>query len=136
MLVLKVLGEVHLVLGLVDGDKIPLGDGDHVHLLLLVLLHGHRPLPDADCDLVVGDGVPVLQRVDLELLLVVLDHRAELPVGVGRVLDQSEMSIHSRCDYQSTNHSSPCSAGSPAPPGSAPAGRAASLCSPSASPLL
>ena len=92
MLVLKVLGEVHLVLGLVDGDKIPLGDGHHVHLLLLVLLHGHRPLPDADCDLVVGDGVSVLQRVDLQLLLVVLDHRAELPVGVGRVLDQSEIS--------------------------------------------
>ena len=86
MLVLKVLGEVHLVLGLVDGDKIPLGDGDHVHLLLLVLLHGHRPLPDADCDLVTGDGVPVHQGVHLQLVFVVLHHGSELPVWICGIL--------------------------------------------------
>ena len=54
MLVLKVLGEVDLGLGLVDGDHVPVGDRHHVHLLLLDLLAGHRPLPDADSDLVTG----------------------------------------------------------------------------------
>ena len=52
MLVLKVLGEVNLGLGLVYGDHVPVWDRDHVHLLLLDLLAGHRPLPDADRDLV------------------------------------------------------------------------------------
>ena len=54
VLVLKVLGEVDLGLGLVYGDHVPVGDSHHVHLLLLDLLASHRPLSDADCDLVTG----------------------------------------------------------------------------------
>ena len=54
MLVLKVLGEVDLGFGLVDGDHVPVGDRHHVHLLLLDLLASHRPLSDADRDLVTG----------------------------------------------------------------------------------
>ena len=55
VLVLKVLGEVDLGLGLVDGDHVPVGDSHHVHLLLLDLLASHRPLPDTDCDLVTAE---------------------------------------------------------------------------------
>lgn len=82
MLVLKVLCEVDLQFWFMDCDHISVGDGHNVNFLLLCLLGGHGPLPDADSDLMVGDGVPVLEGVDLQLVLVVPNHAPKLPVGV------------------------------------------------------
>ena len=86
MLVFKVLCEVDLQFWFVDGNKISVGHGHHVHLLLLVLLGGHGSLPDADSDLVAGDGVTILQWLHFQLVLVVRDHGPELPVGVIGIL--------------------------------------------------
>ena len=68
VLVLKVLSEVDLGLWLVDGDHVPVGDSHHVHLLLLDLLASHRPLPDADCDLVTG-GICVSENTVFSLYI-------------------------------------------------------------------
>ena len=85
MLVLKVLCEVDLQFWFMDCDHISVGDGHNVNFLLLCLLGGHGPLPDADSDLMVAHGVPVYEWVKLKLLLVVEDHLKELPVRVPRV---------------------------------------------------
>ena len=82
MLVFKVLGEVHLEFWFMDGDLVSLWDRHHVHLLLLQLLGAHRSLPDADRNLMVRDGVSVLEWIDVQLVLVVHYHAPELPVGV------------------------------------------------------
>ena len=86
MLIVQILGQVHLGLGLVDDDLVLVGTCGHVDLLPLVLLVVQGPLPHADRDLVVHEGVVLCQRIVLQLLLVLSDHGEELPVGIARVI--------------------------------------------------
>ena len=82
MLILQELGQVDFSLGLVDGDMISAGHGHHVHISRLLLLGTPGSLANADSDAVVGDGVAILKRLQVEIFFKVVDHLLELPVGV------------------------------------------------------
>ena len=82
LLILQELGQVDFRLGLVDGDMISAGHGHHVHISRLLLLGTQGSLANADSDAVVGDGVAILKRLQVEIFLEIVDHLLELPVGV------------------------------------------------------
>ena len=85
LLVLQKLGQVHLGLGLMDGDVVSACHGDDINIFGLLLLQAQRSLTNANCDAIVGDRIPILERLEVEVLLVVVDHLLELPVGVVQV---------------------------------------------------
>ena len=86
LLILQELCQVNFRLGLVDGDMISAGHGHHVHISCLLLLGTQGSLADADRDAVVGNGVSILKRLQVEIFFEIVDHLLKLPVGVGGVL--------------------------------------------------
>ena len=63
LLILQKLGQVHLGLGLMDGDVVSACHGDDINIFGLLLLQAQRSLTNANCDAIVGDRIPILERL-------------------------------------------------------------------------
>ena len=68
-----------------DGDVVSACHGDDINIFGLLLLQAQRSLTDANCDAIVSDRIPILERLEVEILFVVVNHLLELPVGVVQV---------------------------------------------------
>ena len=104
LLVFQKLGQVHLGLGLVNHHVVSACHSHNINIFCLLLLHAQRPLANADCDPIVGNRIAILQWLQVEVLLVVVDHLLKFPVWVGGIPSPPPLLLHhSRCLHSSSS---------------------------------